>query len=100
MLGRGLLAQPDLANQIRAYVDGHDYTPMTWHQVAQQLFNYYLGTKSLYPAKYLGNRVKQWLAYLKLHYPEAEKLFEKIKRLKRAEDIEAQFQQIGLYPEK
>lgn len=94
MLGRGVLAQPDLPNQIRAYVEDTDYTPMTWQQVAQQLFDYYLTTKPLYPAKFLGNRVKQWLAYLKLQYPEAARLFENIKRLKNAEDIEAQFQRM------
>jgi tRNA-dihydrouridine synthase C len=91
MLGRGALATPDLPRQIQAFSRGEEYQPLTWQQVCQLLFGYYQTTKPLYPAKYLGNRVKQWLAYLRLQYPEAGQLFENIKRLKTAEEMEKQF---------
>lgn len=91
MLGRGALATPDLPRQIQAASRGEDYQPLSWPEVCQLLFGYYQTTKSLYPAKHLGNRVKQWLAYLRLQYPEAEQLFENIKRLKTAEEIERHF---------
>lgn len=91
MLGRGALATPDLPRQIQAFSRGEEYQPLTWPQVCQLLFGYYQTTKHLYPAKYLGNRVKQWLAYLRLQYPEAGQLFENIKRLKTAEEMEKQF---------
>lgn len=55
------------------------------------LWDYYLTTREIYPAKYLGNRIKQWLAYLKLAFPEAQLFFERIKRLRDAECIEAEF---------
>lgn len=91
MLGRGLLARPDLALAIRAHAEQQDYDAMSWPQVAQLLFGYYLTTKSLYHKKFLGNRIKQWLAYLKLQYPQADCLFEEIKRLRDADAIERAF---------
>lgn len=91
MLGRGLLACPDLALQIKAAVAGRDCLPMPWQSVCHLLFNYYERTKDLYPQKYLGNRVKQWLVYLRRQYLEAGVLFEAIKRQRGADAIEAVF---------
>ncbi len=92
MLGRGILARPDLALAIKAAAAGREYSPMSWQQVAILLFHYYLTTKPLYPAKFLGNRVKQWLAYLRNHYREAEILFTAIKRETTAAGIERGFE--------
>ncbi len=91
MFGRSLLARPDLALQVKAFCEGREHSPMSWHQVAALLWDYYSTTREEYPAKYLGNRIKQWLAYLKLGYPEAQIFFEEIKRLREAELIEAAF---------
>ncbi|MFC6635221.1 tRNA dihydrouridine synthase [Microbulbifer taiwanensis] len=91
MFGRSLLARPDLGLQIKAYCEGQAYEPMNWQQVATLLWDYYQTTREIYPAKYLGNRIKQWLAYLKLAFPEAQLFFERIKRYREAELIEAEF---------
>lgn len=80
MLGRGILATPDLALQIKAALTHTPYTPLAWNTISELLFNLFQLTSDQYPAKYLGNRVKQWLHYLKQSYIEAEILFEKIKR--------------------
>ncbi len=93
MFGRSLLARPDIGLQIRAFCEGRDYTPMNWREIAQLLYTYYQTTQTLYPAKYLGNRVKQWLAYLKLSYPEATVFFNAIKRHREPEVLEAAFRQ-------
>ncbi|WP_299586000.1 tRNA-dihydrouridine synthase [uncultured Microbulbifer sp.] len=91
MFGRSLLARPDLGLQIKAFCAGEKYQPMTWPQIVELLWGYYQITRKVYPAKYLGNRIKQWLAYLKLAFPEAQVFFEKLKRLREAEAIEAIF---------
>ncbi|MCO1336356.1 tRNA-dihydrouridine synthase [Microbulbifer sp. OS29] len=91
MFGRSLLARPDLGRQIKAYCSGDDYSPMDWPQIIEILWGYYQTTREVYPTKYLGNRIKQWLAYLKLAFPEAQLFFEKIKRLREAEAFEAAF---------
>ncbi len=91
MLGRGLLACPDLARQIKAYLDGETYVPMTWSQIRSLLHDYYRISQAKYPSKHSGNRIKQWLMYLRRQYPEAESFFETVKREQAPERIEEIF---------
>lgn len=91
MLGRGLVACPDLALQIKAYTSGTDYQPLDWQSVVALLHRFYLDTKDSYPLRFLGNRVKQWLFYLQMHYPEAAVFFEQVKRYKHAHEFDAAF---------
>ncbi len=88
MLGRGILARPDLALAIKAAAAHRHYEPMPWPKVASLLLDYYLTTKPLYPVKFLGNRVKQWLSYLRLNYAQADQLFNEIKKVQNAEVFE------------
>lgn len=87
MLGRGLLANPFLACQIRGKHQKNSLHSERWNHVAALVHHYFLDTSEHYPSKYLGNRVKQWLHYLKLHFPEATKLFEDIKREREFERL-------------
>jgi len=80
MLGRGLLAKPDLAEEIKAYERGEHYQPMPWSAVARLLQAFFTDTCKAYPKKYTGNRAKQWLFYLQRQYPQAKALFEQIKK--------------------
>ena len=88
MLGRGLLARPDLARQIKAYLSGDHWLPIGWHQLLPLIYSYHQETVISYPAKYCGNRLKQWLMYLSRTYPEAVTLFEQIKRLRDPDEID------------
>jgi tRNA-dihydrouridine synthase C len=112
MLGRGLLSCPDLALQIKAWHRGEQtshnvdsagaYTTapgdiitaktlphqaMTWEQLSPLLLKFFNVTVEAYPAKHMGNRLKQWLFYLSRQYPEAVTLFEGVKRLKDQDAI-------------
>lgn len=93
MLGRGLLACPDLARQIKAHIYGEDYTPLSWKDICEMLYRYYQLTTPLYCERNCGNRVKQWLMYLSRQYPQAEIFFEAIKRKTTPLEIETCFQQ-------
>lgn len=101
MLGRGLIACPDLALQIKAHAcndkscDNH-YQIMTWEQVTGLLYRFYCETRDDYPVRFLGNRVKQWLFYLSMHYPQAKVFFDQIKRHKHPEQFEQAFRQAGV----
>jgi tRNA-dihydrouridine synthase C len=95
MLGRGLLACPDLARQIKGKLSGAPVPPMTWPEVCGLLHHYYHLTQPNYPLKHSGNRIKQWLMYLRRQYPEAERFFEAIKRERAPERIEAIFQAVA-----
>lgn len=93
MLGRGLLACPDLALQIKAHLNGNAYSPMSWLEACALLHSYYRTSFPIYPLKHAGNRIKQWLMYLQLHYPEAKSFFEAIKRERDPDALEQAFQQ-------
>lgn len=90
MLGRGLLARPDLALAIKADNEGKDYSALNWSDVASYLMQFLLLTCDAYPKKYMGNRVKQWLFYLQKHYEQASILFENIKKSRDFEVIHGQ----------
>jgi len=93
MLGRGLLAKPDLAHAIKAHVQGRDFQYMPWTAIAEHMLQFFLRTCETYPAKYTGNRLKQWLYYLQKNYPEAKQLFDDIKRSRDKNYIENRIHQ-------
>ena len=82
MLGRGALAQPNLAMLIK-----HGGAALPWSEVLALLMRYsefeIAGDKGLY----YSNRIKQWFSYLKLQYPEAEQLFAQLRLLRKSSDI-------------
>ncbi len=77
MLGRGALAAPDLARRIKAG-SAEDATP--WEAVLDRVERQFVISDSQSP-RHVGNRTKQWLAYLKRNYPEATVLFQRIRTL-------------------
>jgi len=96
MLGRGALAQPNLAARIAAGSKGSDGSEsseaLPWPAVLELLMRYseyeIAGDKGLY----YSNRIKQWFSYLKLQYPQAEQLFAKLRLLRRSPEILALLQ--------
>ncbi|MGI1679838.1 MAG: tRNA-dihydrouridine synthase [Cellvibrionaceae bacterium] len=97
MLGRGLLACPDLAKQIKGHRNQEKTTPLSWLTVVDLLAQFSVVTEEEYEPKYVGNRVKQWLGYLRTHYQMAEVLFESIKRLKWPSEISAEIENHKIY---
>ncbi|EIJ35107.1 tRNA dihydrouridine(16) synthase DusC [Thiothrix nivea] len=86
MLGRSALSFPDLAQAIKAQHAGEDYTPMPWAAVLPLVLQYAATLEGRAP-KYAASFIKQWFTYLRRQYPEAETLFQHIKRLKLPTDI-------------
>ena len=81
MLGRGILACPDLARQIKTAAGQQTVKPLSWMQVLILVEELLRIEAAMYPAKHACNRVKQWLSYLRYGYYQAGPLFEDIKRL-------------------
>ena len=90
MLGRGILACPDLARQISALQQQEDNQTMAWCDVLCLLLRFHELSLSLYDRRYVGNRLKQWLGYLRRRYQHANRLFENIKRLRCPDAINHQ----------
>ena len=82
MLGRGALALPNLADIIKTGT-----APLPWNEVIDLLLDYSALEVEGNKAVYYPNRIKQWLNYLKLQYPEAQELFTAIRTLKHTEEI-------------
>ncbi len=93
MLGRGLLARPDLALAIKAEANNDDYQDLPWELILEQVYRYHKITEALYPKKHLGNRTKQWLMYLRATYPAAEQLFNRVRKERSSEAFEEIFDQ-------
>lgn len=83
MLGRGLLANPFLATQIREFINTGHYSEVTWLQVAPLLLLNAEEMISHSPkTAYFSARTKQWLTYLKLAFPEAKEAFSKLRTIR------------------
>ena len=93
MLGRGALAAPDLALRIRAAAGGRTpLAPMPWLDVSRHVEAQFLRSDSQSP-RHVGNRTKQWLAYLKRTYPEANDLFARLRTLRDVSAMVAAFEE-------
>lgn len=88
MLGRGALSSPDLAKRIQR--GDTQAQPIGWMHLVDEVLDQFLCSDKNSP-RHIGNRTKQWLAYLKRTYPEANALFQRIRTLHDADAIEAAF---------
>lgn len=82
MLGRGAMSFPDLAKLIKS----PDQTPMAWLEVLEVVTSYLRSTENKHPL-FVGNRSKQWLVFLQMHYPQAIDLFQVLKKEKEAQGV-------------
>ena len=82
MLGRGILCRPDLALLIKADSENRELEPLAWPQVQLLVLKLFDQIVDNYDDKYVGNPIKQWLAYQRNYFPQAALLFERIKRLR------------------
>ncbi len=80
MLGRGLVAKPDLALMIRAERGQTSYTPLTWAQLEPLVQSFWMQVRTKLEPRHAPGRLKQWLASLALNYSEAADLFASIRR--------------------
>lgn len=86
MIGRGLVATPDLALQIKAVENGLPYTPLDWRhhlnllpKLAEQLGHL--------TDKQLTDRLKQWLHYFSMRSGHIYQVFEQVKRERSVVDF-------------
>ena len=90
MLGRGALSRPDLAEAIKAAATSQKYHSLCWPEIVDELQQRFNNTEHTH-ARYIGNRLKQWLVYLRREYPGAADLFQVVRTLKTTETINQAF---------
>ena len=88
MLGRGALAAPDLAGRIRA--GDASAAPLAWARIVDIVQAQFHSSDAGSP-RHVGNRTKQWLAYLRRTYPEADGLFARLRTRHDRGSIDAAF---------
>lgn len=79
MIGRGLVACPDLALRIRQLEQGGGQA-LSWAALHPWLLDFYAQVRERVVDRHVAGRLKQWLVMLANHYPEARLLFDRIRR--------------------
>ena len=82
MIGRGAIADPLLARRVRGDQVGG------WDEVQPGVAAYWLGVRQKVVPGHAGGRIKQWLALLRRNYPEAGALYDVLRPIKEAADID------------
>ncbi len=97
MIGRHALAQPGLAQQIKAQQLGQAIDTIPWHEILPMLLQLPNMLKPFDTSKgrYIAARLKQWLTYLRHHYSEAQQGFQEVRGFKDYETIVATLQQLS-----
>jgi tRNA-dihydrouridine synthase C len=86
MLGRGMIARPSLAAEIRAGY--HAAEPMlAWAGLFPVVEGYWQHVQATAQAPHAAGRLKQWLGYLMRTYPEAQTLFATLRRASQPEEV-------------
>ncbi|QCF26640.1 tRNA dihydrouridine synthase [Hydrocarboniclastica marina] len=87
MIGRGLIARPDLALQIKRDLAGQPLQPMTWAELLPLINDFGEDALTKMPEKYATGRVKQWLTYLRFGFREAAESFAEVKRMREVRPL-------------
>lgn len=90
MVGRGAVADPLLARRVRGEETGG------WEEILPSVTTYWLGVRKKVVPVHAGGRLKQWLAMMRRNYPEAELLYDRLRPIKGAADIDAAMIEAGL----
>ena len=93
MIGRGLIARPDLAAQIKASQRGEAFDPMTWPEAVTLVREYAAALQTRLEDKYVTGRIKQWLNYLRQGFAEADALWPQARKLRDVEPMLACLEQ-------
>ena len=90
MIGRGAVADPLLARRVRGEATGG------WEEILPTVTTYWLGVRKKVVPVHAGGRLKQWLAMMRRNYPEAELLYDRLRPIKGAADIDKAMIEAGL----
>lgn len=88
MIGRGALSQPALARRIQQHLSQQPEIDLPWQEVEQliaEMLHDAIARKVL--DRHNVSRLKQWLVYLKRHYPEGGELFQYIRTLNDPQQV-------------
>ncbi len=88
MLGRGMVADPGLAWDLRA-ADGEALRPVAWADLQPGLMRFWQLVGLQAAPRHRAGRMKQWLNLLRRRHPEAQAAFDKMRTLTESAAVEA-----------
>ncbi len=90
MLGRGMVANPGLALALRAELTGTSAPALSWADLLVLMADFFLQVRAKVAARHQAGRLKQWLHYLRRHYPEAEEAYQRVRVINAADELSRQ----------
>ncbi|MDN6318150.1 MAG: tRNA dihydrouridine synthase [Marinobacter sp.] len=94
MIGRGLIARPDLALQIKASQQGAQVADMTWPEAVALVKEYASVLQGWLEDRFVTGRIKQWLNFLRQGFPEAEALWPQARKFREVAPMLACLEQV------
>jgi len=82
MIGRGLIARPDLARKIKASQQGLQVDDMTWPEAVALVREYAGVLQGWLDDKYVTGRIKQWMNFLRQGFAEAEAIWPEARKIR------------------
>jgi tRNA-dihydrouridine synthase C len=94
MLGRGIVTNPGLGWAIQAHDAAVQGLPapaaeVRWQDLPPHLHTFWQIVTGHVSERHQAGRLKQWLNFLRKHYPEAEAAYMHVRTLTRPQDIQA-----------
>ena len=83
MIGRGLIARPDLARQIKASQNGTEVADMTWPEAMVLVREYAEILQGHLEDRYVTGRIKQWVNFLCRGFTEAEAVWPEARKIRQ-----------------
>ena len=96
MIGRGAVADPFLARNIRNGQLPAIGRAADWPELQALLAGFWLLLPGRMAARYRPGRLKLWLGSLRQHFPEAETLYRAVRPLRTIEETEATLERHGV----
>lgn len=88
MIGRGLVANPFLVEQIRN-PDACRDTAVNWIRLQPYLLSFFEDVRNNIEERHVHGRIKQWLTMLGWHFPQAKELFQRLRTEREVAGVEA-----------
>jgi tRNA-dihydrouridine synthase C len=88
MLGRGAVADPGLAAQIRAHDEGAPVAaPLAWTDLQPVLLRFWARVCARLEPRYRAGRLKQWLFLLRRRFPEAGEVYDRVRTVNDSREV-------------
>lgn len=84
MLGRGMVADPGLALAITR----PEAPPLAWAALLPLMQRFWAQVRQHVAPRHQAGRLKQWLHYLRRHYPEAEEAYQRLRTVNDPQQLE------------